>query len=321
MPPLHLRALPDGPGSTPGTEAVRGGATGLVLRVAGEGLGETSFVGRRAADAVARLPSDGERRQLRRVLENAPDPCGCSEALVVWAAQLESAGRISEGVRAMDVALCLSPDDPSLVLHAARLARKADDRARARRLYDRVAELDAGDGRLGRLAVVGRALVSQEPEPALTRALRLARGAGDAEATAVAQEARAGIRRERGDVGGALRDYVLAAARYEDPLDIGRIGHEVADLLVSVGDLPAARLVLLETAHRARPRQSLWARSRLLVLSRALGDQVGMRRWADVPTPPFASLLPRRAGTVEGAASRRGALVRWIRRIAALSAT
>lgn len=319
MPPLHLRALPDDPVSNPGAEAVRGGATRLVLRVAGEGLDEASFVGRRAADAVARLPSDGERRQLRRILEHVRDPRGCSEALVLWAARLESAGRISEGVRAMDVALSLSPDDPSVVLHAARLARKADDRSRARRLYDRVAELDVGDGRLGRLAGVGRALVSQEPESALTRALRLARIAGDAEAAAVAQEARAGIRREKGDASGAIRDYVVAAARYEDPLDIGRIGHEVADLLVAAGDLPAARLVLLETAHRARPRQSLWARSRLLVLSRALGDQVGMRRWADVPTPPFTSLLPRRAGPVDADESRRATLIRWIRRIVTLS--
>ena len=314
---LHPSTLSATPGAAPEPAAVRRDASALVLRVVDEGADADSFLGRRARAAVAQLGSDGDRRPLQRLLDAAPETDGLVDALIVWAGHLEGAGRIHEAVRAMDLVLSLAPENPSAVLHAARLARKADDRLRARRLYDRVASLDTGDGRLGRLARVGRALVSDHPEEALTASLRLARQAGDAEATAVAQEARAGIRRERGDVVGAVRDYLISAVRYQDPLDVGRIGHEMADLLLAAGELSAARVVLLETLGRAERRQALWARSRLLVLSRALGDELGARRWADAPTPPFTSLMPRTSAPAGDPAGRARSVGRWIQRVAA----
>lgn len=298
----------------PSSELVRADATRLVLRATRRRATASPFAFRRAATAVARLPEGPERRQLLRILGCRSD-AATADALVIWCGQLESAGRITEATEALDVALACTPDDPTLILHAARVARKADDRARARLLYDLVAELDHGDGRLSRLASVGRALVSERPERGLGRALRGARLADDHEAAAVALEARAAIRRAKEDVGGAVRDYLLAAARYGDPLDVGRIGHELADLLTSVGDIMAARHVLMVTERRARPRQALWARARLLVIARALGDEVGMRRWADAPTPPLTSLTPSGLAAKRPEESRKEALARWIRRI------
>ena len=313
----HLSSLPTIPGIRPEPDVARREATGLVLRVVDEAVAADSFLARRARAAVARIGSAADRRHLERVLDASVDADGLVDALLVLAGHLEGAGRIHEAVRVMDMVLPLVPNDPSAVLHAARLARKADDSIRARGLYDRVARLDTGDGRLGRLARVGRALVSDRPEAELTASLRMARRAGDAEATAVAQEARAGVRRERGDLAGAVRDYLISAIRYEDPLDLGRIGHETADLLIAAGKLEAARLVLLETLRRAERRQALWARSRLLVLSRTLGDELGARRWADAPTPPFTSLMPR-AASVPGDEPGRETIARWIRRVADL---
>lgn len=313
----EFNALPAS-GAGPTAEAVRADAARLVLKAVRERADAHAFARRRAAAAVAQLPAGAERHQLTRVLE-CHGVAEVVEALVIWCGQLEAAGRIGEAAEALDVALAYGPDDPTLILHAARVARKEDDRARARVLYDLVAELDDGDGRLSRLASVGRALVSEAPERELGRALRRARLADDHEAAAVALDARAAARRRKGDVGGAVRDYLVAAARYADPLDIGRIGHELADLLTSDGDIMAARHVLVETARRARTRQALWARSRLLVMSRALGDEVGMRRWADTPTPPLTSLSPSGRGAKGRVDSREGTVARWIRRVGSLA--
>lgn len=263
---------------------------------------------------MAGLPRGEDRRHLARIL-GAAGRDERADALVAWAGALEVSGRIAEAVRAVELALELRPDQPAYALHAARMARKADDPARARRFYDLVVELDDGDGRLARLASVGRALVSRDPEPELQMALRGARLAGDPETAAVAQEARAQLRRERGDFDGAVRDYLVAAARYQDPLDSARVGHELADLLTSAGDPTAARLVLMQVERYAPRPQALWAQARLLDLSRALGDAVGARRWADAPTPPLVALTHSRARP--GGSSRERRLSRWMRRLSA----
>lgn len=183
----------------------------------------------------------------------------------------------------------------------------------ANRLYQEVRRLAGDDAHLGRMAGVGEALLTAEPVPALGRALRTAVRAGDVEAAAVAQEERAHARRTSGDRGGALRDYLVASARYQDPVDRARVLHAAADLLTAAGDLLGAREVLLLAVDEGRPEQRVHARSRLHALSRALGDELGRRRWIGQKGTPLVSLMAARP--CEASRSRSAMVGRWRRRL------
>lgn len=328
-----LRLLPTDARGPAGTEPDR--AVGeLVLRVArarpaaeateadasatAPELGPAGFLARRARLAVQGVVDERGRRLLARVLEThldggvQPDARTC--ALLGWAGYLESRGRLAEAARVLDLATDRRPRDPGLALHAARVARKSGDRTAALALYERVRDLDDGRGHLERMASVGCALLASDPIRALGRAIRRAVLADDGEAAAVAQEARARARRESGDMDGAIRDFVVAAARFEDPADVGRIGHALADLFTSRGDVAAARHALLETERRGHPEQVRRARSRLFAQARALGDEVGMRRWAEAGPTSLVSITFRAADPGH-ADSRADRLLRSIRRI------
>lgn len=295
----------------------------LVLRALEGATGaDGEFLARRAERAVETLPRGPERRHLAHLLRTGlasdPDPDERTGAMVAWAGHLESRGHLEWADEVYARAQRERPGDPELVLHRARVARKDGRDAAAGALYDQVVELDDGSGRLARMALVGHALLAPDPGPALGRAMRRCLDAGDREAAAAAQEARARVRRAAGDVDGALRDFAGAALRFGEPADLGRVGHEVADLLVAASDPTAARLVLLEVERRGHPRQAAQAAARLLTLSRALGDQLGLRRWADAATPELVSLTPRRRGPRPP--SRTPRVGRALARLAALPA-
>jgi hypothetical protein len=207
-------------------------------------------------------------------------PKGLS-ALICWAGHLESRGRLAAAGQVVDVAVELSPLDPELALHAARIARKAGNHRRACELYEDVERLADGAGEFARLSRVGRAMIGPNAEEELGRLLREALRSGDTEAAAVAQEARALERTARGRRVAAIRDFLVAAVRFRDAADIGRIGHRVADLLVAARRVPSARRILEATARHSLPEQARWARARLYELARLTGDQVGCRRWRD----------------------------------------
>lgn len=285
LPTIHPSGTPSpdrrSVGDLPGSQ----GIGGLVLELARRRIEADGFPARRLRAAVASLPDPLEARLAGQVVrsfagESRDLPLGLS-ALVSWAGHLESRGRLHDAQQIVDVAVELSPLDPELALHAARIARKAGDHRRARRLYEDVERLDDGSGRFARLGRVGHAMISPEAERELGRVLRNALRAGETEAAALAQEARALERVARGDRVGALRDLLVAAVRFNDPADAGRIGHRVADLLVAARLPGVARRVLEVTAQVALPEQGRWARARLYDLARLSGDQVGLRRWRD----------------------------------------
>lgn len=298
-----------------------GEAGKLVFRVLDGGQGDADFLARRARRAVESLPDGPDRRHLGRVLRGMDGDADATDrvgSLVTWAGHLESRGLFDWAAEVLERAREIRHDDPELLLHCARIARKAGDRARARACYDRVSELDGGSGHLARLAAVGHALLADDSGRALSRAIRLGVRADDHEAAAVAQEARARLRAERGDRKGAVRDFACAAVRYADPVDAGRIGHDVADLLSAAGDVLGARRVLLAVERAGHPDQVSRARGRLLSISRVLGDQVGLRRWADATAPSLVSLVPRRRSG-SGAASMSPTLDRLLRRLSSLA--
>jgi hypothetical protein len=295
----------------------------LVLRALEPASDDAGFLARRAAHAVGGLPEGPERRYLGHVLRTALTlDAGADErtrSLVAWAGHLESRGLLDWSGTVLERARTLHPGHAELTLHAARVARKSGRRGDAGRLYDEVIALEGGGGRLARMADVGHALVADDAERALGRALRRCLEAGDREAAAVAQEARAECRRRRGDGAGAVRDYLVAAARYGHPADVGRIGHEIADLLLAAGDPLAVRQTLIATEELAHPQQAARARARLLSLCRSLGDEIGERRWSDAETPTLVSLTPRRPDAARAGSSRSTVLERWVRRLRSLS--
>lgn len=273
---------------------------------------------RRAEAELRTVPGSDEGVVLRRVLgavaEGDVDGDERVGALLQWAGFLESRGRLDEAADILELARGESPDDAGLTLHAARLARKSGRSGDARSLYRRVQALDGETGSLGAMARVGEALLAPDPRRALGRALREAVRSGDREAAAVAQEERFRARRAAGDLRGALRDGLVAAARYRDPVDRGRVGHELADLLLGAGDLLGARRILIEVEARAHPDQAAWARSRLRDLSRRLGDEIGRRRWKDAPLPALISLTPAPRSR-PNAVPRVSRLGRWLARL------
>ncbi len=258
------------------------------------------FLRRRAEFELRELPDGIERRLLDLVLRAATSASGTTastRALLAWAGHLEGRGLYPWAGDVVDRALRLHPGHAEITLHAARIRRKAGETDRARELYDRVLAAPDPSGRLPRMARIGHALLEASPEARLGREIRRALGEGDPEAAAVAQEARARVRATQGKLRGSLRDYLMAAIRYDHPVDLGRIGHDAADLLLRHGEIAAARRVLLEVEAKGHPGQVDRARARLRDLAVAQSDEVGARRWSDAPPTSLVSLSPgRRSG-------------------------
>lgn len=299
-------------------------AEAMVLGAIAPGTDPCGFACRRAWHEVERVQEADRRRQLLKVLRTCTDPEKGSAArtgcLLEWAGYHEGRCRLREAAAILDHAVDERPTEIEPILGRARVARKGGDVERARSLYRRVRQLADADEVLGELAAVGEAMVAPDPEAALTGALRRLRSLPVPEATAVAYEARAQVRRRSGRPGAALRDYLAAAIRFTDAMDRGRLGQEMADLLIGIGDALAAREVLLHTLRYAHPRQVTGLESRLRVLARTMGDDLGVRRWADVPMPELVTLGLSRRGAASGPGdpSRAGRISRWLRRLEAL---
>jgi len=315
-----LQTLSD---ANPGERGRRASVVALVLRAVDRASGGEAVCGfwvRRAEQEVERLPAGAERALLRRLLLLA-EASGAGEgrapladALVEYACALEEGRRLPEADAVVSLAWAIAPVDPRVALHAGRIARKAADRERALVLYRTARALDGEGGSLTRLAAIGEAVVSAEPERALSRRLREAVRAQDAEAAAVALEERARVRRGAGDRRGAARDLCFAAVRFSDPVDRARVAHRLADLCVADGDAPAAREALLLALAVGDASQKDHARSRLHAVSRDLGDEVGMRRWRSFNRPVLVSLSARPRRTASSMAPRLG---RWRERVLA----
>lgn len=318
----------------------------LVLRALGlrrSGAEGAGFVLARASAEVSGLPSSSDRRalwRLVRVAEDAwpadsyasldSDASGDSDvsadpdvpmdrvefvgALLSYAGTLERSGRLVEAEAALSLARVAQPRDPALALHAGRVARKLGDVERARASYAEVRELDGPCGRFARLAEIGDALLSADPETGLGRSVRAALRAGDGEAAAVGLEERAGVRLAAGERSAAMRDLCAAAARYTDPVDRARALHRLADIATAVGDALMAREVLLLALEVGDAAQRAYARVRLYGLSRALGDELGQRRWRPTERSALTSLAPYRPARAERSAAP--AFARWRDRFA-----
>lgn len=273
------------------------------------------FLLRRVEQQVSRAAAGTRRaaRSLLVALRGAPhDAPALARGLVCYGGALEAEGQLADAGGVLALARTLRPECAEVLLHAARVARKRGLRGEANRLYQEVRTVAGDDAHLGRMARVGEALLAKDPLHALGRALRAAVRAGDTEAAAVAQEERAHARRAGGDRGGALRDYLGASARYQDPVDRARVLHAAADLLTAAGDPLGAREVLLLALDEGRPEQRVHARSRLHALSRALGDELGRRRWIGRHGTPLVSLTPSRLCATSR--SRAAVVARWRRR-------
>lgn len=267
--------------------------------VAGEG-GRSFMVSRAAAD-VEEMPSGGARRALKRVVcavaEPAWDRRALAEALVCYGGLLESHREREAAVEAFEAALSVEPADPELMLHAARSHRKAGHGEAALSLYRRVRE--SGDPCLRRLSAIGEALLSQDPDSQLSGVLTDAKSSGDHEATAVALEERARLRRRAGRWGEAVEDCAGAALAYVDRRDRWRVAHSLADLLLARGDLEAAREALGAAMELAVPGDRDQTVQKLREIARAQGDEVGLRRWPASANraAPLVSLMPRRSAS------------------------
>ncbi|HEU0012292.1 MAG TPA: hypothetical protein VFQ45_01340 [Longimicrobium sp.] len=274
-----------------GERARRAAAGALVLRACAGDADE--FGMRRAAAEVAGLEKSGEKTillRILRVLEDGGSAARLSPALVSYACELERTRRLPEADAAVSLALVMDAGSCTTALHAARLARKLGDRERALALYCAARDLDARDGAIARLAAVGEAVVSDDAVARLGRAVRGALRAGDGEAAAVGLEERATLRRHAGDLAGAARDLVLAAARYPEAVDRARVAHALAGVLLARGDTDGAQEALLSALAWGDAPQQDHARTRLHTLARDLGDQVGMRRWRSFKRPSLVSL-------------------------------
>lgn len=279
------------------------------------------FLHRRALAQVQKLPEGFEAALMDRILAGLSSGMGeglsIPDLLLEWAGFLETRGRLSAAAVVLRTGSEVRPHDSEFLLHRARVARKAGHIDEARRLYRRIQERGDGPGRLHRMARVGSALLSEDPEPALGRALRMALRDGDREAAAVALEERARLRRRRSQTAAALRDYGAALLRFPDPVDKGRVGLELADVLLARNELNAARQVLLEVERLGHPDQAVLARGRLFCVSLALGDALGLRRWRHAHAPALVGLTPAGRSGPTKSRSRAG---RWVGRFRRLSA-
>jgi tetratricopeptide (TPR) repeat protein len=289
--------------ATTGERRRRANAVALVLRVVAQAgdRGACWFLRRRAGVEVGAMRKGGERGALLRLLDRVDDstftPREVSDCLISLAGELERTHRLPEADAALSLAAELSPRCAEVALHAGRVARKSGDVERAVEMYLRARKLDGGEGSLGRLAAVGEAAVSDDPERALGTVMRVALRRGDVEAAAVAQEERARCRRAAGRQGAAIRDLCVAAARFPDAIDRARVAHELADLASARGDLATIREALLLALSCGDVPQRDHARARLHTLCRGQGDQLGMRRWRSNGPPALVSLTPLRAAS------------------------
>jgi tetratricopeptide (TPR) repeat protein len=304
--------------STAGERSARAAVVALVLRAVeslARGEGDV-FLRLRAGAEAGALGDTGERSMLQRLLLVAEaaggDSARLSHLLVGYACELERTRRFPEADAVMGLALTFAPGSAEVALHAGRIARMQGAAERALLLYRRARALD-GDGSLGRLAAVGEAVVSSDPESAVSGVMREAVAAGDPEAAAVALEERARIRRAAGRRAAAARDLCTAAARYPDAVDRARVAHELSDLCIAAEDPRAAREALLVALALGDPSQREHARSRLHTVSRDLGDEVGMRRWRSFGRATLISLSGRPG--VSGGTGLSRLLSRWRARV------
>jgi hypothetical protein len=298
-----------------GERSRRAAAGALVLAAVERAMAGTrdEFGLRRARREAESLERCAEKSILLRILIRLEDgeavDARLSPALVSYACELERTRRLPEADAAVSMALSLDAGTASTALHAARLARKRGERERALALYCAARDLEHGDGPIARLAEVGEAVVSDHAERRLSRVIRRALRAGDAEAAAVGLEERAALRRAASDRRGALRDLCVAAARFPDAVDRARVLHELAGVTLAAGDPDGAREALLTVLTVGDAPQKDHARGRLHTLARDMGDQVGMRRWRSFKRPSLVSLSAYRPAPARRSLAPR--LARW----------
>jgi hypothetical protein len=308
--------------SASGERSRRASTGALVLRVVDEALEESpsyGFLAARAAVEVGRLPRGAERATLRRLLllaeQGGEHTCGSALAavLVDYAYELETTQRLPEADASLALARAVVPGCAEIALHAGRVARKLRQPERALGLYVEARELDSAGGTVARLAAIGEAVISADPEAALGRAIRGSVRAGDAEAAAVGLEERARVRRAAGRRRAAVRDLCTAVLRFVDPVDRARVAHELADVAIAMGDVRTSREALLLAVTCGDSPQRDHARSRLHTLSRSHGDEVGMRRWRTFGRPALVSLSPTRVSAQHSPAANVLARLReWL---------
>ncbi len=309
--------------TTPGGDPSRQGLSDVierrVLECVRRGSDTTAFSVRRTRQLVLALDQVQQRVALLRALEARESPGRCAAALLALTAPLEAGAHYERAAAVADVAASLCPHDPAIDLHRARLARKAGHSEKALALYERALHSLGDDSLpLARMARLGCVLVADGGVAEVGPLIREAVRSGDDESAAVAQEARARRRIAAGDVAGAVRDLVFAAARYPDAVDRGRVGHAVADLLLARGQVSAARFVLEQVVDVGLAGQADWARTRLRQLALATHDQVGARRWAGPALSGLVALVPRLQPGPDDAPCRRR-LVNTLRRLHRLS--
>ncbi|CAN5803808.1 hypothetical protein BH23GEM6_BH23GEM6_15930 [soil metagenome] len=304
--------------TTSGERAQRASVVALVLRCTEDllnGGSGSDFTARRVEAEVASLPRGTERSLLRRVSRLAVragaggEQERLGETLVLYGCELEKSRRMEEASAVLELARNLQPHNAEISLHSARVARLRGDREGALALYRQARDLDAGAGKIARLAAIGEAVISERGEQLLSAVIRKAIIVQDAEAAAVALEERALLRRRRGDREGSARDLCFSAWRFQDPVDRARVAHRLADLFIAADDPAAAREALLLALAIGDESQQDHARARLHTVSRDVGDQVGQRRWRSFKRPPMVSLSARsRTPVGESAAGR---LAEW----------
>ena len=296
----------------PGGSAARRETGALVLRavrLALEGKTGAAFLWRRAWDEVGRLDTGDERRRLAKLLHVVAEPTSVewpsmAALLAAHAAACEGRRWLEEAAEALRLAVWVDPTSPDAALRAARVERLRGRREEAARLYARVRELDDGSGEWARLAMIGDALLQDDPEQALSRAMRVAVRAGDSEAAAVALEERAEARLASGNEAGAVRDLCVSALRYGRGPDRARVSHRLADLLASRGDRAGVREALLAALATGDEAQRAYATNRLHDQARLDGDDLGVRRWRQTAAP-LVSLAPARSASHAAAGGRQ----------------
>lgn len=309
---MLLQTIPtDAPARQREREIETGRLVERAVRLRLGGASGSDFVVRRAGADVASLASSGARRALLRAVEaldGGVAGCGSlSGSLVSYGGVLERHREKAAAVAAYEAALAVRPEDPEVMLHAARAHRKAGNREQALALYGRVRE--RGEGRLARFSSLGEALLCAEPEEALTRVLSEVEP-GDREVAAVALEERARVRRRASRWAAAVDDLIAAADFYDDRRDRLRVAHGLADLLLACGDMDAAREALAAALDLAVGDEQDHAVQRLRTVARAQGDELALRRWPPAGRSPLVSLMPP-PRTTRGAASFAPRVQRW----------
>lgn len=257
----------------------------------------TWFLVERARRDVGGLERSGVRQSLGRAVEAISPEAEVDEgelrdSLVVFGGILERHHQYEAAADAYALAREARPECAESMLHCARAERKAGRRDRALALYGRVRE--RGDGRLMLYAHLGEALLAEDVEEGLGRVLDEAEARGDGEVAAVVLEERARVRRGLGRSAEAVEDLASAGLRYTDVRDRLRVAHSLADALLAAGDAEAAREALHAAVDLAVPEDRDHAPQRLRAIARAMGDEVGLRRYPPSRTSSLVSLMPTR---------------------------